>query len=239
LTFQIEPCATEMTYPTVSRPARDDAPALVGDASGWTWTAKVWRDTYQWTRLAFDRPRTGGRLDSTGISGAQALRPHPRRRRNLAAHDRTAGKGWVLIGDAAATLDPTSSHGVLKAVVSGMTAGHLVAAVLDGKAPADSAVEAYHEWLAQWFAIDAEKLAFIEISASKGSADAQAVNRRQPPPVRLNHLRGVGREVFGFIGRNPSPPLSSSSGWRIYAVGTSSPVMALLRHSLSRRAGTA
>jgi Tryptophan halogenase len=41
-------------------PVRGDAPALVGDASGWSWTAKVWRDTYQWTRLAFDARKAAG-----------------------------------------------------------------------------------------------------------------------------------------------------------------------------------
>ena len=38
--------------------------------------------------------------------------------------ERMAGAGWFIVGDAAATLDPTSSHGVLKALLSGMTAGH-------------------------------------------------------------------------------------------------------------------
>jgi flavin-dependent dehydrogenase len=64
----------------------------------------------------------------------------------------------MLIGDAAAVLDPTSSHGVLKAIVSGMTAGHLLAAVLNGKAPGDGAADAYHEWLSQWFKTDAAQL---------------------------------------------------------------------------------
>ena len=70
-----------------------------------------------------------------------------------------AGAGWLMVGDAAATLDPTSSHGVLKAIMSGMTAGHLIAAVLDGKAPADGTATAYHEWLAGWFSADAGRLA--------------------------------------------------------------------------------
>lgn len=140
-------------------PARDDAPALVGNASGWTWTARVWADTYQWTRLAFDgREPEGGWIPEE----LKALKPYGRMRGadvtwRLAT--RTAGRGWMLVGDAAAVLDPTSSHGVLKALISGMTAGHLVAAVLDGTAPPGGAADAYHEWLSQWFAIDAAKLA--------------------------------------------------------------------------------
>ena len=71
---------------------------------------------------------------------------------------RAAGPGWFMVGDAAAALDPTSSHGVLKAIISGMTAGHLMAAVLDGKAPPEATAAAYHEWLAGWFSEDAAKL---------------------------------------------------------------------------------
>jgi flavin-dependent dehydrogenase len=73
--------------------------------------------------------------------------------------DEAAGPGWFMVGDAAATLDPTSSHGVLKAIISGMTAGHLIAAVLGGRTPAEATAAAYHEWLAGWFSTDAASLA--------------------------------------------------------------------------------
>jgi flavin-dependent dehydrogenase len=70
-----------------------------------------------------------------------------------------AGDGWFMVGDAAATLDPTSSHGVLKAIMSGMMAGHLISAVLTGRAPEDEAAQAYREWLEQWFLADMARLA--------------------------------------------------------------------------------
>ena len=70
-----------------------------------------------------------------------------------------AGPGWFTVGDAAATLDPTSSHGVLKAIMSGMMAGRLIAAVLGGKAPGEATAAAYREWLAGWFSADAARLA--------------------------------------------------------------------------------
>jgi flavin-dependent dehydrogenase len=68
------------------------------------------------------------------------------------------GPGWFIVGDAAATLDPTSSHGVLKALISGITAGHLIASVLGNKAPPEATRTAYHDWLAGWFSADANKL---------------------------------------------------------------------------------
>jgi flavin-dependent dehydrogenase len=146
-------------YAGGSCPARDEAPALVGDAAGWTWTARVWTDTYQWTRLCFDgREPSGGWIPEE----LRALRSCGRMRGadvTWRLTSRTAGRGWMLVGDAGAMLDPTSSHGVLKAIVSGVTAGHLAAAVLNGKAPAGAAANAYHHWFSQWFAHDAVQLA--------------------------------------------------------------------------------
>ena len=48
--------------------------------------------------------------------------------------DSAAGSGWYMVGDAAAILDPTSSRGVLKALMTGVMAGHLIAGVLHGRA---------------------------------------------------------------------------------------------------------
>ena len=145
-------------YAQGSCPERDDAPVLVGDAGGWTWTAMVRANTYQWTRLAFD-----------GIESDAGWVPEELRRlvplgRSRGADvtwriaDEVARPGWFMVGDAAAMLDPTSSHGVLKAIMSGMMAGHLIAAVLRGAAPAEGAAAAYHDWCAGWFAADAAKL---------------------------------------------------------------------------------
>ena len=72
--------------------------------------------------------------------------------------ERTAGAGWFIVGDAAATLDPTSSHGVLKALLSGMTAGHMIAASLANKAPAIEISDAYSKWIAACFMTDATRL---------------------------------------------------------------------------------
>lgn len=72
--------------------------------------------------------------------------------------DSAAGSGWYMVGDAAAILDPTSSRGVLKALMTGVMAGHLIAGVLHGRAPADEAARAYHAWIADWFETDVGNL---------------------------------------------------------------------------------
>lgn len=139
-------------------PVRDEAPALVGDSQGWTWTARVRPGKYQWTRLDF-----GALPDADWLPGEfRGLTPVGRSRGadvtwRMAAE--VARPSWFMVGDAAAVLDPTASHGVLKALMTGMMAGHLIAGVLGGNAPADEAAAAYHAWIAGWFEADVVKLA--------------------------------------------------------------------------------
>jgi flavin-dependent dehydrogenase len=135
-------------------PARDDAPALVADAEGWTWTACVKPRLYAWTRVGFGGEQAPGDWVPTEFAWMA------RRGADVTWRigERVADAGWFMVGDAAAILDPASSHGVLKALTSGMMAGHLVTAVVQGRAPAHEAAEAYHSWLTGWFATDAARL---------------------------------------------------------------------------------
>jgi flavin-dependent dehydrogenase len=144
-------------YAEGSWPARDEAPALVGDASGWTWTALVRPKVYQWIRVSFGgQPNPGGVPEE--LRGLAPLgRPRGADVTWRMATD-VAGPGWIMVGDAAALLDPTSSHGVLKALMSGITAGHLIAAVLGNRAPPEATRTAYQDWLAGWFSADVAKL---------------------------------------------------------------------------------
>lgn len=171
-------------YMDGSSPANDDAPSLIGDRSGWTWTALVRPKLHQWTRVSFDGPP---RSDWTPPH-LSALTPRARSRGadvTWRMADRAASADWFMVGDAAATLDPTSSHGVLKAIISGITAGHLVAAILDGRAPAAAAAAAYHDWLAAWFFTDAANLVkFYDqlLGLGKGHSFADFRSRREATP---------------------------------------------------------
>ena len=139
-------------------PPRDEAPAIVADDSGWTWTARVRPGLYQWTRLALDQdvtepggvPRELEALSSWGVRrvadvGWRLVRP-------------AAGAGYFLAGDAAFVLDPASSHGVLKALMCGIMAGHLIAAVLRGDCPEAAAASQYCTWVEDWFERDVRRL---------------------------------------------------------------------------------
>ena len=104
-------------------------PLFEVDAEGWTWSAQVTDRLLHWTRLNFHkgpparqwRPDRWRRLPPAG----------PVRRANVTWRQSAdvAGSGYFLCGDAATVMDPAASHGVLKALMSGMLAGHLAAAI--------------------------------------------------------------------------------------------------------------
>ena len=145
-------------YVQGSCPARDEAPALTGDAGGWTWTARVRPNIYQWTRLVFDGGKPEAEWLPEELRGLTAMAPARGADVTWRMAQRVAGPGWFIAGDAAAILDPTSSHGVLKAIMSGMMAAHMAAAVLHGAAPAAETAGAYQDWLGSWFEADAARL---------------------------------------------------------------------------------
>lgn len=145
-------------YVTGSCPARDVAPRIVGDHTGWTWTAKIRDGLYQWTRGAFD----GAVNDDWSPEEFAGMAPLSRTRGadvTWRIADQLAGHNWFLVGDAAATLDPTSARGVLKSILTGMMAAHLSAAVLGGKITPQQAASGYDAWLNDWFATDVEQMA--------------------------------------------------------------------------------
>ncbi len=69
-----------------------------------------------------------------------------------------AGPNYVYIGDAATVVDPASSHGVLKGIMSGMMAAHVIIQARAGAVTAAAAAAAYTAWLAEWFHADVKEL---------------------------------------------------------------------------------
>lgn len=100
------------------------------EKSGWTWLARISEDKLAWVRLR----NTGKGKESKWIP--EEIIQHKQIGKIRGADttwriaDRLAGSGWLLLGDSGAVLDPLSSHGVLKAIMSGMMAAHLIASVV-------------------------------------------------------------------------------------------------------------
>jgi flavin-dependent dehydrogenase len=136
----------------------DETPTLIADTQGWTWTARVKPEMYAWTRLSFDSSKPAADWLPESLRGLE-------RRGQIRAADVTwriatppAGPGYFLVGDAASVLDPASSHGILKAIMSGMMAAHLIIKAAEGKAEEACATQGYSHWLQSWFEHDTKRL---------------------------------------------------------------------------------
>lgn len=134
------------------------APALVADPQGWTWTARVRPRLYQWTRLAFQEESLAQAWMPPAFEGLDPKRGSGKAEVTWRRVLQPAGLGYFIAGDAFSVLDPASSHGVLKAIMSGMMAGHLVTQVIKNKHPQEEAIQHYCQWIHHGFNHDIEKL---------------------------------------------------------------------------------
>lgn len=139
-------------------PARDEYPAIVADEQGWTWTARVSPTLYQWTRL----PLGGKKLEPNWLPpeyiGLKSQGAMLKADVTWRAIQQPGGKGYFAVGDAAFVLDPASSHGVLKAIMSGIMAGQAIAKISGDQQLESLIIRDYSNWILNWFQHDLIKL---------------------------------------------------------------------------------
>jgi flavin-dependent dehydrogenase len=130
---------------------RNEAPAIVRDENGWIWTARVGSGLYAWTRFTLhDEEIPADWLPSA----LHDLQPWGKTRRadvTWRIVTLAAGLGYYLVGDAAAVLDPASSHGMLKAIMSGMMAAQTIVQIVQHQLDETQAAYAYNRWVYDWF----------------------------------------------------------------------------------------
>ncbi|MDQ3622269.1 MAG: hypothetical protein M3463_07250 [Verrucomicrobiota bacterium] len=136
------------------QPAR----SLLLHALGWEWRAPLGPSRCAWARLRLlstSAPEPRGDL-----AAPSALPPSSDAGIDLSWRliPACAGPGYFLLGDAAATLDPSSSHGVLRALMSGILAGHLLAVLGCGRAGASEVMAAFRDWTHGQFTHDTAAL---------------------------------------------------------------------------------
>jgi flavin-dependent dehydrogenase len=148
-------------YVTGECPARDHAPAIAADFCGWTWTAKVRLQLYQWTRLLFVDEKIPKDWLPDEFQGLKIYQPMRAANVTWRIVSQPAGCGYFLIGDAAMVLDPTSSHGVLKAIMSGIWVSHAIASELLGNLTEQQAIDQYCLWIHNWFRHDVKNLSSL------------------------------------------------------------------------------
>jgi flavin-dependent dehydrogenase len=131
----------------------DDQPLLQACPGGWDWCAPICGDRLAWVQL---------RVAGTVSWWSRDLGANTEHSISAAGLDLywhlvpvSAGDGYFLLGDAAASLDPSSSHGVLHAMMSGILASHLLAAVHRGTLEDSAAAVTYSKWMYAQFHHDA------------------------------------------------------------------------------------
>jgi flavin-dependent dehydrogenase len=148
-------------------------PVLAGDPGGWTWTAQVRPDLVAWTQLGFAELRREPPQAIRSLTPAGPVRGADVTWRMLEA---CAGSGYFAIGDAASVLDPAASHGVLKAVMSGILAGDLIVRAVRGVSAEPAAAAAYQSWTREWFARDCRRLRGLYTALRDSTGDAHSAS---------------------------------------------------------------
>jgi flavin-dependent dehydrogenase len=120
---------------------------------GWDWRAPLTEARTAWVSLRIHEP---GDCRRHGLDLTWRHRPH------------SAGPGFFLAGDAAALLDPSASHGVLKALLSGILITHLAVACVRGRATEETIIADYRAWVAEQFGHDQARLRQLYADSAAG-----------------------------------------------------------------------
>jgi flavin-dependent dehydrogenase len=110
---------------------------------GWDWQAPLGNNRTAWLEL---RISDSADTPPVGVNLTWLFRPE------------CAGPGFFLLGDAASTLDPSSSHGVLRAMMSGILFGHLVSGCRHAGVAEAFIIEAYRAWMRAQFEHDESRM---------------------------------------------------------------------------------
>lgn len=118
-------------------PTADGVPRLVADPTGWSWEAPLANQQKAWVRLPFDGSSPDRMSDAESWRGTDVTwRILPE----------SAGPGYFLVGDAAAVLDPLTSKGVLRAMMSGIMAARCMAEIEKHPGQVAALVQSFREW---------------------------------------------------------------------------------------------
>jgi flavin-dependent dehydrogenase len=153
------------------------APEFTVCGCGWRWRAQVKPGLD--AKVALD-------LENSASGAAAAMRLPGSRDVTWRIARPCAGPGYYLAGDAAFVLDPASSHGVLKALMSGMVIAAAIARNLSGEADDKESQADYCAWMETAFCRDAAAL--IEL-----------YSRFDPAPSWLKSAR----DAIRYISMNP------------------------------------
>ena len=125
---------------------------------GWDWTARVSPQRYAWVRVYAPELGEPEVFTPRSVRGLEPDGPTRGEDVSWKAAASVAGPGFFMVGDAAVSLDPSSSHGVLRALMTGMMAAHAVKALHARSASAAEAAAHYQTWLLDAYRQESQRL---------------------------------------------------------------------------------
>jgi flavin-dependent dehydrogenase len=138
-------------------------PLLSADEHGWSWIAQVDATLCAWTRLDFR-----GRAQAPDALGAFRRRAGPHGVDvTWRSVESPAGLGYFVIGDAAITFDPLASHGVIRAMLPGITAANCIDRIVRRMEPESALVAEFSRWLNDWEMKDRHSLVRLYSAATQ------------------------------------------------------------------------
>lgn len=173
-------------------PIAADQPLFSFDSIGWTWIARVDSDVTHWTRLnvmsACQEPKLPARRTKPcAVATLPAIGATRGADATWRIVSEPAGRGYFIAGDAAAVLDPASSDGVIRALLSGRMAGHLAALMLARSVHEDDAAVRHCSWTREQFERRVTKLSQTYSAAFPGWEDVQPDGNRHRVASQESH----------------------------------------------------
>jgi flavin-dependent dehydrogenase len=121
----------------------DESPEFLSDEDGWWWLVPQGGNRIAWTRLSSTPCKPA--LPPT-LAGIRELQPAKATNVRWRISRPTVGMGWILAGDAAASLDPGTGQGIYFALRGGIAAAHAVIDCVLNRAHGEASLAAYDQW---------------------------------------------------------------------------------------------
>jgi flavin-dependent dehydrogenase len=135
-----------------------ECPTFTVKRTGWEWLARIDTDRGQWVRASWGDDLPSPPAEIVPLRSISTVRGADVTWKILRC---PAEPRFYAVGDAAAILDPACSHGVLRALSSGIIAATCINASLLARTDASVAAFFYRRWLRRSFTKDASRLATI------------------------------------------------------------------------------
>lgn len=135
-----------------------DNPAMFWGEQDWIWINKVSEDAIAWTRLVPAAKKVPSYWLPEAILGHTIMQQRGAANVTWRKAATPSAANYLLIGDAAFVMDPASSKGILKAIMSGIMAGYLLINHKAARLSTAAMHEAYKAWINDWFDKECQQL---------------------------------------------------------------------------------